>query len=268
MDVVLKTLELNMIPVMTTNGSIISRQQFETLAAAGMKEITISLDAPSSDLHHKITQTRNTFDRVIAAIQNSVAAGIHTLVKCVLTSSNYQNIPEFIDFVVGLGVQECGITYMDDGARDSCATKVNPQVQYEDLMTLRQIVLQKRQEYKGRCEIWPPKDPKQKHRTGFVPCGGMYSSIVVNSKGGVNICDKLVSEEDFIFGDTFNQSLKEIWEGEKYRALRDKTWDSLVIDPICQGCAKLKVCRTGCYIKSLIQTGNPFSKDPHCGGPY
>jgi radical SAM protein with 4Fe4S-binding SPASM domain len=96
----------------------------------------------------------------------------------------------------------------------------------------------------------------------------MYSSIVVNSKGGVNICDKLVSEEDFIFGDTFQQSLKEIWEGEKYRALRDKTWDSLVIDPICQDCAKLKVCRTGCYIKSLIHTGNPFSKDPNCGGPY
>jgi radical SAM protein with 4Fe4S-binding SPASM domain len=38
----------------------------------------------------------------------------------------------------------------------------------------------------------------------------------------------------------------------------DKT-AALVIDPICQGCTKLKVCRTGCYIKSLIQTGNPFS---------
>jgi radical SAM protein with 4Fe4S-binding SPASM domain len=268
MDVVLKTLELNMIPVMTTNGSIISRQQLEILAAAGMKDLTISLDAPSADLHHQITQTHNTFERVVTAIQNSVEAGIHTIVKCVLTSSNYQKIPEFIDFVVGLGVQECGITYMEEGARNSCATKISPQIEYESLISLRQVVLQKRQDYSGICEIWPPKDPKQNHRSGFVPCGGMYSSIVVNSKGGVNICDKLVSEEDFIFGDTFQQSLKEIWEGEKYRALRDKTWDSLVIDPICQGCTKLKVCRTGCYIKSLIHTGNPFSKDPNCGGPY
>jgi MoaA/NifB/PqqE/SkfB family radical SAM enzyme len=92
-----------MIPVMTTNGSIISRQQLEILAAAGMKDLTISLDAPSADLHHQITQTHNTFERVVTAIQNSVEAGIHTIVKCVLTSSNYQKIPEFIDKKCGSG---------------------------------------------------------------------------------------------------------------------------------------------------------------------
>lgn len=268
MDVVLKTLELNMIPVLTTNGSIITRQQLETLAAAGMPEITFSLDAPSPELHHKITQTNHTFDRVTTAIRNSVEVGLHTLVKCVLTTSNYENIPKFIDFVVGIGVQELAITYMEPGDRNSCATKFNPQVKYEDLIALRQIVLQKRQEYKGKCTIWPPKDPKEKHYTGFVPCGGLYNGMSINAKGGVNICDKLISEEDFIYGDTFKQSLKDIWEGERLRKLRVKTLDSLVIDPICQGCAKLYICRTGCYVKSLIETGNPFDKDPDCGGPY
>jgi radical SAM protein with 4Fe4S-binding SPASM domain len=268
MDVILKILELNMIPVLTTNGSVITRQQLETLAAAGMPEITFSLDAASPYLHHKITQTHNTFDRVIAAIQNSVDVGLYTLVKCVLTTSNYGNIPELIDFVVGMGVKEIGITYMEPGDRNSCATKLNPQVKYEDLIALRQIVLQKRQEYKGKCEIWPPKDPKEKHYTGFVPCGGLYNGMSINAKGGVNICDKLISEEDFIYGNTFKQSLKNIWEGEKFHNLRVKTLDSLVIDPICQGCAKLYICRTGCYVKSLIETGNSFNKDPDCGGPY
>lgn len=268
MDVILKILELNMIPVLTTNGSVITRQQLETLAAAGMPEITFSLDAPFPQLHHKITQTHNTFDRVIAAIQNSVDVGLYTLVKCVLTTSNYKSISELIDFVVGMGIQELAITYMEPGDRNSCATKLNPQVRYEDLIALRQIVLQKRQDYKGKCDIWPPKDAKEKHHTGFVPCGGLYNGMSINAKGEVNICDKLISEEDFIYGDTFKQSLKNIWEGEKFHNLRVKTLDSLVIDPICQGCAKLYICRTGCYVKSLIETGNSFSKDPDCGGPY
>ncbi|UIE38409.1 radical SAM protein [Leptodesmis sichuanensis] len=125
MDVILKILELNMIPVLTTNGSVITRQQLETLAAAGLPEITFSLDAPSPDLHHKITQTHNTFDRVITAIQNSVDVGLHTLVKCVLTTSNYEVIPEFIDFIVGIGVHELAITYMEPGDRNSCATKLS-----------------------------------------------------------------------------------------------------------------------------------------------
>lgn len=268
MDVVLKILELKMIPVLTTNGSVITRQQLETLANAGMPEITFSLDAPSPELHHKITHTHHTFDRVITAIRHSVNLGLHTLVKCVLTTSNYETIPEFIDSIVGMGVHELAITYMEPGDRNSCATKLNPQVKYEDLITLRKIVLQKRKQYKEKCTIWPPKNPKEKHYTGFVPCGGLYNGISINAKGGVNICDKLISEEDFIYGDTFKQSLKEIWEGEKFHKLRVKTLDSLVIDPICQGCAKLYICRTGCYVASLIKTGNPFNKDPDCGGPY
>ncbi|UIE38407.1 SPASM domain-containing protein [Leptodesmis sichuanensis] len=118
------------------------------------------------------------------------------------------------------------------------STKLNPQVKYKDLVDLRKIVLQKRQEYKEKCEIWPPKDPKEKHHTGFVPCGGLYNGMSITAKGEVNICDKLVSEEDFIYGDTFKQSLRNIWEGEDFYKLRVKAVDSLVIDPICQQCAK------------------------------
>jgi radical SAM protein with 4Fe4S-binding SPASM domain len=135
-------------------------------------------------------------------------------------------------------------------------------------MALRPIILQKREEYKEKCTIWPPKDPTQKHHKGFLACGGMYDGMSINAKGGVSICDKLFDEEDFIYGDIFKQPLKEIWEGKKLRELRDKTLNPLVIDPVCQGCAKLYICRTGCYIKSLIEKGDPFRKDPDCGGPY
>ncbi len=266
MDVVLKTLELNMIPVMTTNGSVITCQQIETLASAGMKEITFSLDASLADLHHKITRTHNTFDRVTKAIKNSVEVGLHTNVKCVLTTSNYENIVELIDFVAELGVNEFGITYMEPGDRNSCSTKLNPQVEYADLLALRKVIMQKRQEYMGKCQIYPPKDIKQKY--DYVPCGGLHTGMIINARGEVNICDKLISEKDFIYGDTYKYSLKEIWGSKEYQKLRDRTLDPLVIDPICRECSKLRLCRTGCYSKSLILTGNPFSKDPDCGGPY
>jgi radical SAM protein with 4Fe4S-binding SPASM domain len=268
LDVALKILELKMIPVMTTNGSIITRQQLEILASAGMKDLTISLDTSLPNLHHKITSTNGTFKRVVDAISNSVNVGIHTIVKCVVTKSNLENISDFIDFVVSLGVKECGITYMDVGARNSCSTTVNPQIKYEDLIKLREIVFHKREEYQGKCEIWPPKDPKAKHPSGFVPCGGMYYSIGINERGNVNICEKLLNEEEFMLGNIFQQTLEQIWNGASYEKLRQKTLNSLIIDPICQGCNKLNVCRTGCFIQSLIDTGSPFTKDPNCGGPY
>jgi radical SAM protein with 4Fe4S-binding SPASM domain len=262
-------LERDMIPVFTSNGMAIGGDAAvaRRLAGHGLKAITISLDASNADLHHTITKTTATFDKVTRAIGALVDAGVRVSVKNVLTPANAHDIGAFLDLVAGLGVVEVGITAMEGGAIGAAAnsmTRIDPRTHE----TVRRTIREKSIQYPG-CRISPPKDRDGTwDETGWFPCGGLAMGMSIMPSGDVTICDKLPDVAEFTYGNVYEQSLDEIWKGPRFAALRERARDQTVIDPECADCTKVNQCRTSCFVDSFNATGNYYAKHPNCSGPY
>jgi len=265
-----RILRRGMVPIFTTNGTVIGDRPelIQQMYHMGMREIVISLDTSKPLVHHYITMSKNSFEKVVKAIRCSIAVGIRTSVKCVLTPVNIDHIGEFIDFVVGLGVTEVGISYMEAGTNGARANKMS-QLKPEQLEHVRNFVQKKQEYYRGRCAIVPPRNGKRPWREkDWYPCGGMYVGMSIFPSGRVTICDKLGDVEEFSYGNIFEQGLKEIWIGEKFHELRAKTINRSRISAECGACSVLENCRTGCFIESYVKTGDYFAKHPNCSGPF
>lgn len=263
-------LYLGMNPVITSNGVIIgSRSDIANhLKEIGLKEITISLDASTPELHHYITRSYNTFSKVISAISYLANSGIRVLVKCVLTRDNMEDIENLIDLVVKLGVSEIGISHCEAGSYGSEANFIAPLSSKEMAIVYEKVML-KREQYSGICNIHPPRDTScMLDSNSWYPCGGLYCGMVVLPSGKVSICDKLGEETPFIYGDIYKHSLKNIWESDDLQRLRKQAEDPQVIDTDCSKCTKLKFCRTSCFVESMHFKGNYYAKNPCCSGPF
>ncbi len=201
-------------------------------------------------------------------IRALAAEGICVIIKCVLTPFNIADLEDFIDFVVTLGVSEVGVSYMEPGAIGSGANRL-PNVTTEQIETVRSVVAQKRDEYEGVCGIHPPRKAACRwDETGWYPCGGLFTGMSVFPSGDVAICDKLGDVSAFVYGNVFQHTLKEIWNGDAFRALRARTLDLAFIDANCARCTKLNACRTGCFVDSFRTSGNYYGKHPNCSGPF
>lgn len=257
-------------PVLTSNGTVIGRDPSiaQRLCEIGLEEITISLDASYPELHHEITNSANSFTKVVNAIRYLLEAGIRVAVKHVLTPLNFDNLEDFIDFVVGLGVAEVGISHMESGAIGSNANRI-PNITATQLEVARRIVERKSKTYEGKSVIYPPIDTTCTwDENDWYPCGGLYMGMSIFPSGEVTLCDKICDVENFTFGNVFEQNLREIWEGPAFEAILNRSIDKSRIDGDCARCSKLEVCRTGCFVDSYNAFGDYFAKHPNCGGPF
>ncbi|WP_081159903.1 radical SAM/SPASM domain-containing protein [Ensifer aridi] len=265
-----RTLTRGMIPVFTSNGTVIGTDPDIALRLkdAGMEEVTISLDVCSPELHDQVTRTSGHFPKVVDAIRFLRAAGIRVLIKSVLTPMTQHAVEETIDFLVDLGVGGIGISYMESGAINSaanCAPNVTP----EELSRVRDRIEQKREQYSHLCNIEPPEDAnKLWTETDWYPCGGMISGMSIFPSGDVSVCDKMHGVKAFTLGNVFDSGLKEIWNSDAFARLCERATDPEVVDSDCAICSKLHLCRTSCFVDSFNVTGSYFGKDPSCGGPF
>lgn len=263
-------LSLGMNPVITTNGVIIGNSPdiADHLKAIGLKEITVSFDASTPELHDYMSHSHNTFSKVTGAISSLANSGIRVLVKCVLTRDNMEDIGNLIDLVVKLGVSEIGISYCEIGASGSEANKISP-LSSKEIAMVREKVRLKNEQYSGICDIYPPRDISlMLDLNSRYPCGGLYTGMSIRPSGKVSICDKLGEDTPFIYGDVYKNSLKEIWESNAFRRLHEQTEDACIVDIDCSKCSELKICRTGCFVDSMQIKGSYFAKNPRCSGPF
>ncbi len=257
-------------PVFTTNGTVIgSRPELaRRMREIGLREITVSLDAPTPELHHRITRSKGSFAKVVRAIRHLVEAGVRTTIKTVLTPLNAGAVGDLVDFVVDLGVAELGISYMEAGADGAPANREH-RISPEQLARVREVVLGKRELYEARCAIHPPRAGECAWgESDWYPCGGLYTGMSIFPSGDVTICDKMGGLPEYSYGNVFDQGLREIWEGERFRELRRRTLDRERISADCAACSKLSVCRTGCPLDSYVASGDYLAKHPLCAGPF
>lgn len=102
--------------IYTTNGSPLMNNEIMTLLTRSRAAVEISLHASNSQLHRLLTRI-NTFDQIVSQIRQLVSMrkrqGYPTISLVFLVNTfNVENLPDFIGFAAGLGVDEVICNYM------------------------------------------------------------------------------------------------------------------------------------------------------------
>lgn len=117
---------------LVTNGRALSRHALaETLLAAGLNRVTISLHGPNAQIHDAIVRRRGAFAQALAGMRNLVALGErypHVLdVNCTLVRENLQAMRALRDLVLGVGASTINFNVVEPrGNADELFSRVVP----------------------------------------------------------------------------------------------------------------------------------------------
>lgn len=102
-------------------------------------------------------------------------------------------------------------------------------------------------------------------------CSGNYSALFILPDGQVTICEELYWTERFLVGNVLFQSLEEVWNSEKARALFYLNPADIPADSYCHACADFAVCRSlkqVCYREVVKKYGAEKWYYPDVSCPY
>jgi radical SAM protein with 4Fe4S-binding SPASM domain len=246
------------IPLITTNGSLIGENEAKRIAKIGIPRIVVSLEAIGAEMFSRITRAPiDGYSRVLNAIRLLRRNGVRVAVKGVCMPENIRIIEELAVLLAEYGVEEMHFVRMERGHPAGNSWNC-PVVSHEDLEYVREITRRLSEKY--GIAIKGPRGPAN----DAFPCGSMHVAMGVRPPGVVGICAKFAGNPDFDLGDVREQSLKEIWYGERMENFRRRCTDPTVVDKECATCSKLQNCRTGCFFDSYMATGNPLAPPSYC----
>ena len=90
-------------PVVSTNGTLITKEAAIKMKEAGIEYVGISLDG-GPDTHNKFRGMPNAFEKSIEGIKNAMDVGLRAGVRFTLNQLNYDDLDEVIDVVVKEGI--------------------------------------------------------------------------------------------------------------------------------------------------------------------
>lgn len=237
----------------------------QALAASGMHTVQVSLDTPSPDTHHFLTQSKNTFDRVLESIDSLKAHGIRVRARSVITRHNCHQVAELIDLLVGHEVDQIDLCTERLGSCEAMGINTDRlskgQNQYLQDQIRRQIT-----RYPEKAIYFVESDSDWTSASKVVRCGGLISVMIAHSNGIVSVCEMIREGTELCYGNIYQAPLKEIWAGPAHRRILERAVDRSNVDPECAVCRRLDYCATGCFNRSELAGGGYFAQDPRCPG--
>ena len=266
LDVVKAAFENEMALLFSTNGSLLTESMVKGLIDAGLKGIQVSIDAPTADLHHYMTDSHDTFDSVISGIKRLKGAGIWVKTRSVVTSSNLRSVPSLIEMLVDLGIDQITLGPQHKGACDIPCQNGEDMLDPVAMNSLREIVGLKTAEHREREIILGEPEASWQGPEDVTLCGHPMEGLMVTTNGDVLFCE-FINDRNLAFGNVNMSTLDEIWLGPGHRRFLDMVLDKGTINEECGRCDMLEKCHSGCFNLSMIDSHNYFAKDPRCPGP-
>ncbi|MBF0528417.1 MAG: radical SAM protein [Deltaproteobacteria bacterium] len=267
-DIITEITANHMVPSFSTNGFLLNDRLVNQLADAGLNHIQVSLDSPTAELHHFLTRTRDSFNRVVSGIKALKAKNFRIRTRSVITPDNWRSVGRLIDFLVDLGVDFIDITPELPGAYE-CRSAIGVSgLGVEEKDFVHQVVKEKSSIYSDRRIAFNINDKPWQTPDEIIRCGNLTSSMVIHPHGQVTVCEMLPDVPELTYGHVYQSALAEIWLGPEHRRVWAMTGDKNRVDLECAQCEVLSFCRTACFNLAKIYRGNFLGRDHRCPGPW
>ncbi|MBI2868663.1 MAG: radical SAM protein [Chloroflexi bacterium] len=263
--------------VLGSNGTLITREMAEKLAAIPVSRIGVSLDFPYAELQDNFRGKKGAFDAVMAGIANARSAGLEVQINATLTRLNKPYLEDLLALALRVGAVAFHPFFLVPTGRGKGleSVEMSPE-QYEDALNW---IWEKQRELGDRIFFKPTDAPhylrvvKQRQKqantvpgTGPAPahpghaitrgCLAGTGFCFISHRGVVQGCGYL----DVAAGSIREQSFSRIWrESPLFNTLRDLT----KLKGKCGECEYKRLCG-GCRARAYESTGDCLEAEPYC----
>jgi radical SAM enzyme (rSAM/lipoprotein system) len=220
-----------------TNGMLLGKQRLNSLAQAGLRTITVSLDG-LEESHNWLRGNSKSFLNAYNAIK--LLATTHEIKYDVVTCVNQRNFTELEqlkELLIAAGVKEWRLfTVFPIGrAKEHEKLQLNPDEFKAVFEFIKQCRLQGKIKINYGCEGFLG-GYEGEVRDNFFICRAGLNIASILADGSISACPNL--RENFIQGNIYNDNFKEVWEN-KYTLFRDRSWTKT---GLCASCEFYKYC--------------------------
>ena len=258
--------------VMAPNGTLITPETAEKMAAAGIRRISASIDGATKEFHDKFRGVKGAFDAAIQGIEYVKAAGIEFQINTTITKTNLDQIPKILELAEELGAAAHHIfllvptgrgKYIVDQAIDAESYESTLNWFYDQReKTSLQLkatcaphyyrILRQRARSEGKTISF------ESHGLDAVTRGCLAGTgfCFISHTGIVQPC----GYTDVQCGDITKESFGQVWnQSPVFLKLRDFKQ----LEGKCGRCEYRAVCG-GCRARAFEATGNYMAEEPLC----
>ncbi|MFZ5922995.1 MAG: radical SAM protein [Chloroflexota bacterium] len=230
---------------LNTNARRLSDPKFvETLVAAGLDHVQITVESADADVHNKMVQAR-AFDQTIQGLKNALATRLYVMTNTTMLRDNVHTIPATLDFLADLGVPTVGLNALIYSGHGATVGTGLPESELTPLLETARF----KTETRGQKLIWytPTQycnfDPMALD-LGVKGCTAALYNMCVEPNGDVLPCQSYYRPVGNLLKDDWDA----IWNHKRSVRLRERQG----LPGKCNGCALLAECGGGCPLQFEI----------------
>lgn len=245
--------------VMGTNGVLVTEKTAQKMLECGVKGVAISLDSIEAEKHNQFRGGPNSWEYSVRALKICRAAGLQVLVQTTVMESNYEEIPQLIEFTRGLGAWSFNLYFLVQTGRGQQMNDLSPQRTHAMLENL--VELQDRYRpmlVRSKCAPQFKQIAYEMGKGGLESGGCMAGTEYcrITPEGNVTPCPYM----PVVAGNVLEQRFTDIWHTSPvFRELRD-------LDQLqgrCGRCELKELCG-GCRCRAYAASGDYLQEDPAC----
>lgn len=242
----------------TTNGVNLNLQWIEFLKKNNFRT-AVSLDGPQHihDKHRVFPSGSGSFSKVIKGIELLKENKMDFGVLCVITEDLVNDIQGFFDFCLSNNILDIGFNpYLSNKKwlPEEKFTKFlieifdlwyeldNPNFSIREINDIIARIFGRKS---SSCET--------EH------CFGNHITIDIN--GDIFACDLLIGTAEMNLGNINEISICEVFSSEKYKNIKQRTYNSL---QSCFKCNFFSICKGGCMYRRYVKNNNFSERDIYC----
>lgn len=254
-----------------TNGTLIDKKFVENNCYERLS-YSVSIDSPEAKIHNDFRGSEFAFEKSVDAIKHIIDNGM----GCGVTYSTYDGnencIERMIRFCKNNGVKHMKINPIVKMGRaenfddNYSMTTISP----EKILQLYSKYCLQEQNGVNVSIMVPPafsglyflKDISRKNPENICSNCPTFNILSILPNGDVGLCAEAYRSNDLKFGNINQQSLDDIWSGEKMKQFRNSLFCNL--EGVCGACQVKEICWGGCRAIALKKYGRVNAPNPFC----
>lgn len=223
--------------------------------------IQVSLYSMDPEIHDFITTIKGSFEKTKAAIEKLVAADIPVQISCPVMKANKKGYDKVLEYSRTLKIK-AQTDYIMMARADLDTENLANRLSLDETEELLRDIIEHDIAYREETlQQLPVSDEIKFNLERYMNqpvCGVGYDNCCITANGDVYPC---AGWQDYVLGNVYKQSLKEIWENsEKIKGLRTITQSSF---PQCIDCDARDYC-SRCLVRNYNESGGDmFALNKH-----
>ena len=268
--------------VISSNGTLITKDMASRLADVGLSYIGVSLDG-MEDVNDRFRGVQGAFKKAMDGIQNAMASGIKVGLRFTMNKRNYTEIPGIFDLMEKEGIQRiCFYHLVYTGrARDLMAEDLT----HEETRKTLDLIMDRTREMIEKKSLGvevltvdnhadgpylylrmvKEADPRASDVLELLKMNGGNSSGL--GIGSINWDGDVYPDQfwrNHRLGNIIEKNFREIWEDRSNEFLMKLKDKKSYVKGRCQRCRWLDVCAGNFRARAEAATGDPWGEDPAC----